>query len=232
MRLKSVSTAQVHLYKLDQIPFQKLVTQKWVDELGSLLSFGSAQVAQDISRGETSILCEGGSVETDDGVISISRLAIEDRRILLNVAGTSDDARFALSQLEQFLSDVAGVDPEAFESPVLTAHDSQIVAELDFHYLRLISDSAWNYISQTGSGIASSDFATATLVPAKLAFYVEYEPVNKKLSEYRISLVRKELTLEPRKGYPLDERVFYSKAPFDTGSHQQFLVDLEALLSS
>ena len=74
---------------------------------------------------------------------------------------------------------------------------------------------------------ASSEVAGAEVRPVSLQFEVRYLVSDKSLSEQRINLVPKELSVGPRKGTTLADQVYYSKAPFDTDTHVKLLEELE-----
>lgn len=231
MKLRSVRVVQVLVFRSDQIPLQRLIARSNLEELGSRFSFSNTQLAQQIDAGTRAVVLEGGSFESDLKRIAIPRLVIDDRRILVAVEGSSNDAKLLYFPIVEFLAKLDGVGVEQFDEPVIRSEESEVVAELDFSFDMLVAPGFWKFMTTEVAKTATTRFAGATLMPAHLSFYVEYQSLDDTLEKYQIILTRKEFTLEPRSGVPIQDQVYYSKAPFDTETHVKVLSEIEANLS-
>jgi hypothetical protein len=231
MKILNTRISQVLLMKFDEIPLDKLVQAKHLQSLAELFHFREANVGRN-PEGAIIIIAEYGMYEDQGGEVPIRTIILEERRIQLK--GVEADSRIAyqiVSVLKNFLAEVAEVSISGFLDPIVVAEDSEIIAKLDFPYYSLISPGLREFIEQDAVEAASLDIAEVDFKLAQLGFNVEYLVTDKTLSDYRISLSRKEFKLEPRKGYPLSEQVYYSKAPLATDKHLGLIEILESRLS-
>lgn len=231
MNIRTTRVSQILLLRPDQIPIRRLASRVNLAEITSLFGFGTSQVVEQAPGGETAVLFEGGALDHQGRGISISRLAIEERRILLTVEGSSGDAELVYASLANYLAKLAEFPSEGFDPPLLKSEESEIVAQLAFPFSDLVSPALWNFMVTDIAKAATFHYAEAKVIPAHLSFYVEYFPRDESLSQYRISLIRKEISLEPRMGFPVEEQVYFSKAPFDTDSHADLLSRIEGRLA-
>jgi hypothetical protein len=222
---------QAYLYPSDYIPFYKLVAPANLQQLKALFNFGQGLVGQDQAETPSVNLALGifRSGETD---IPVLRLGIEDRKFLIDVEGTSQDAYAVFDALVAQVARLAGVPADKFSNPIILAEDSEIIARLDFSADRLLSPELAQFASRDLSGRTTSHIASSSVKLGQVAFVVQYHPPDLALDDKRVSLARKEFTLGPRPGYPLEDRTFYSKAPVDSNTHVALLTSLNDMLSA
>jgi hypothetical protein len=157
---------------------------------------------------------------------------LEDRRFLIKLGGSSDDANAFFDSLAGYLADEAGHIEDHFLRPIVHAEESEIAVQLGFHFEELLSKTYMRFINSEVPKEANSDLAEASIRPVSLRFHVDYLVRDHSLPEQHISLNPKEFTVEPRRGYPLKDAVYYSKAPFSTGRHIKLLQELEQVIMS
>lgn len=232
MKTKSMTITQILIFDYDQIPLRKLISRRNLTELGSLFEFSNAQVAEDISEGKKAVILDGGTLENETEPVAIPRVVVEERRILLSVDGSSKQADQVYEHLGKFLAALAGLEATEFQEFRHKSEESEVVAELDFAFERLVSNPVWEFMRTEIPAAASTEIFSTSTVPAHFSFFVEYQPTDEWLSSHRISLARKEFSLEPRIGHPLEEQIYFSKAPLDTEAHLSLLGRIEDLLSN
>jgi hypothetical protein len=230
MNIDSLKITQIILVRFDEIPLNKLIHRPNLERLAKFFKFNNAEATQ-VNAENAAILYQHGVHRNDSGEHIISRLVLENRRILLEMDGTSKDADAFFASLTSFLADLAGRTEGKYLQPIVKSEESEIIARLEFPIEKLISPTYLHFVESIVASEASSDIAEATVKPASLAFNVEYLVKDSSLSDYRISLSQKEFTVEPRRGYPLADQMYYSKAPFDTNTHIELLEELEKTIS-
>lgn len=232
MEVISTKVSQVLLMRFDEVPLVRMTQTKHLQGLSELLKFGEANIAQDL-EGAVIVVAEHGMLESPDGEYPIRRLILEERRIqLVELDADSTIANQAMDSLRSYLAQVAERPSAGFLQPIVTAEESMVVVKMQFPFGALLSPVLERFIENDMKEAASSEIADAELNPIQVSYRVDYHVTDKSLSDYRISLSRKKFSLEPRKGYPLSERVYFSRAPLSTEKHLDLLESLEAGLVS
>jgi hypothetical protein len=219
---------QVLLMRFDEIPLSLLIQRSTLSRLTALFEFNEIEVAQS-QAGKQIVNAQVGVFRNDVGDRPISKLVLEERRILLDLEGTSIDADKVISKLRQFLAEVASRSDTEFLQPIVKAEESEVVARLEFPAERLFAPELVRFIEDEFTHAASSDKARAVISPAQVLFLVQYKTADLQLDDYRIGLSRKEFILGPRPGLPLTEQIYASKAPVDTATHLRVLEELEKI---
>jgi hypothetical protein len=231
MEIINTSISQVILTRFDEIPLDKLVQSKHLEGFKNLFHFREANVGQN-PEGAIIIIAEHGMYVRNGEEVPIRTIILEERRLqLIGVEAGSAIAYEIVESMKGFLAELAEVPLTGFLDPIVVAEDSELIARLDFPYSSLISPALMDFIEQDAVEATTLNIADADYKFAQLAFNVEYFVTDKKLSDYRISLSRKEFRLEPRKGYPLSDQVYYCKAPLATDNHIELITALENRLS-
>ncbi len=228
MKILNQKISQIVLLQHDQLPFLKLLNTKNVSTLVSKYRFSGFQPVQDTDGNIVGINFGAGLFLTDQKTeLAIARLAIEARRIIIEVEGTSADAVAFFRELRTFLAELAASNDENFLKPILVAEESEITASLNFPADKLISPNFYNFVQANVIAQGSNELAKASLGSITTSFQIDYTPNDDSLSKRRITLNRKDFLLQSAIGHPLSDRVFQSKAPFDTKTHIELLSDIE-----
>jgi hypothetical protein len=225
MNIKLTKATKVVLVPFDEIPLSNLLPQEHLERLGRLFGFRNVEIAK--TAGQVGIVFEHGVFDTELHSRAIDKLEISERKIVLTVEGTSENADELLAELEAHLLDLSNAEGEQLLHPILESHESEIVAQLDFSVEDLLSPTYFDFVRNTVQQEANSDIASATIQPVTLQFRVDYLLKDESIQEQRISLSPKVFSLEPRRGSLLADRIYYSKAPFDTDTHLRLLKELE-----
>jgi len=227
MEIRKTVVHHVLLFRFDEIPFSLLIQQNHAEKIVALFDFGQIGVTPGEQAGKPKIVFQIGSLRDEFGEHAISQLAIEERKILLEIDGTTDDADRVMSRLKMHIAELAGRSDSEFLAPIVKAEESEIVARLDFSADKLISPALLRLVEANTSRMEYKGLATARANLERVSFVVQYLTDDLKLDDHRIALSRKEFMIGPRPGFPLSEQIYYSKAPVDTMTHRAILEELE-----
>ena len=97
MELIKTTSHQILLFKFDEIPFGRLVQKSSVTKLAELFDSGLVNVSDD-----GAINISGGLYKVKNKVLPIMRIVIEDRRVLIDLEGTSPDADAVVQYLTSY----------------------------------------------------------------------------------------------------------------------------------
>ena len=230
MEIQRTTIHQVYLLRLDEVPLLKLLHPAGLQPLSALFGFGQAGVVQDQS-GTPVINLQLGAFREGELELPILRLAIEDRRILLDLEGPSDQADKVFARLAEHLRVLSGRADDAFLRPIVKAQESEVVCRLSFQWDRLLSHRLTDFVARNLHEATGSKHAASSAKLGQIMFVIQYETEGLALDDQRVSLSRKEFIIAPRPGYLPTERVYYSKAPVDTSSHLALLHELDSLFA-
>lgn len=222
-----LSVTQYYLYAPGRVPFAHLSTRQALDTFRTAFAFREASPL--LSGVE--LVFEGGAAQSPEkGLVTIRRLHIGDRRILLDVAAESATAE-AVSALVH--AQVAKLDPTdrfASSKPVSVRQETTCTALLDVAWDRFLNPALVQFLEKTFARVASDDEATVTLNTLKLRFLYDYQVQSAAVRQYGITLAPKPLIVEPVVDTPLTEQRYFTTSPTDSATHLKLLADLEKSL--
>lgn len=234
MDIYKITTSYIVLVHHYELPFLKLASGKSLENLGKAFDFQGAEVIQDTNTGKINkLLLRNGAFHTSDETqVVISGLEIEERKIVINTESSSDYSKEVYENLVLTLKELADFPKKSFLDPIIIAHESQLIAHLRFHVSSLLSKSYLEFIQSSVYGSAGTEFANVTISPLIMAFEVNFQVKDNYLNQHRIALARKQFSVQPAIGHPVDEQIYYSSAPVDTLAHLKLLEDLEETMAA
>jgi len=236
MKLLQSHSTKIILVKQNQVPINKVLSPKYVEELRNLFRFGGATLLQDPTTNMSGVTYTNGLYKTSEGKeISIPSLTIEARKIGFQLDGSSGEGDIVYSVLKKFLSDLVEIGQEALLSPVITVDETEILSQLQFSAHKLFSTTLFSHMSENllnKASETSNNLAKAKLGNVSAHFQIDYEPVDFALfADSRININRKEFVIQIAAGYGINDNVFATKAPLRTDLHMELLQDLEKALA-
>jgi hypothetical protein len=222
----------IRLIQLGEGPYLRLLQVSSLERIKEKFGFGPKADVQQQEGHAPMIRFTLGEIEIGElRTVTISRLVIEPRKVILEVEGSSDEAETVYETLVDTLVQLTGVETKIFENPLLKTDESVIVAEMSFPAEALFVPELYEAITTTVAKEGGFESAKAHAMPATMAFEVEYLPTDMTMIERRIGLSRKELSIRPKPGYELSEQVYESKAPLPTAVHLRLLDMIESRLT-
>ncbi len=223
---------QIILVHHNEIPLVKIASGPNLLKIANTLQFNKKEVLQDGNTGNVlSIQLNLGLFSSeDDREIAIKKLVLEERRILIEVEGSSSDADQFFNKLKHLIDEIGENFSEDFLTPIIKSEESEIVLNLGFPISKLINPTYLEFVRSKIPQKAKMEYADTRVTPFTLTFQVDYDVKDTSISEHRIGLSRKEFSVQPAIGYPIDEQIYYSRAPFSTEVHLDILRELENFL--
>jgi hypothetical protein len=230
LKMKDISelkVKQIRIFAADRIPFATLRTALGQKSLAELFSW--SEIGANPATGE--LIYNAGVLQPATGKpIVVDSLQINDRRIVLEVAGETAHAGIVYSGLAELLAryDLGGRWKDA--EPVVLVHETSCVVTMDFEWSSLLS-APFLCFTQRMIPALSSEAAAANIIGIKCGIIFSYALKDQTIREHGISLSNKPFSVEPRVNTPLSERRYFTSSPTDSDTHMDLLRKLEAAMS-
>lgn len=218
--VQNLQAALVAIYPAASFPVIRVAAGSRVEKLRDTFAFGAAEVTP---AGEA--IFQRGRLLTDGDEIIIQNLQFDDRRVVVGVAGSSEQSDRVLEALEGIL--FAGSERLA---PLLVVYEASCTAELDFDWQCLFNEKIVSFIEDDVRSSASVLGIKPRIPIAGLAISMAYETPSD-LSEYSITLSPKSLSIGLAPKSPPAKRKFLFTSPSRTEEHLRLLETLEKTLT-
>src|SRR5688500_10856505 len=144
--VSDLETTQIHLYAAGQIPYKQILTRESVELIRN--SFGFREPSG--VPGVTELIFEGGKVNLGGfGDVTITRIHLGERRIILSVAGNSAAADQLFVVLRSMIS---GMEPaRGFDkmNPITFKQETSCVARLDIGWEEFLNPRFVEFLKST-----------------------------------------------------------------------------------
>jgi len=233
MEIQQQRSTLIVLVQFNQIPLSKFINPENLRSFNARYKFASIEPVQDPATGNfPAINLITGLYNTKEAYeIAISRLGVEERKIVIHMDGPSEHAHNFFNELRTFLAGLAGVDDKDYLSPIILTEESEIISQLNFPIQKLIAPKLQDFAFNSIVEMANLEVADASIGSISVEFKIDYLPKDNLLNERRITLARKDLVLQLAVGHRIEEQIYASKAPFDTNTHIQILAELEKTIN-
>lgn len=230
--IRDFKVTQTRLYKADEIPFRTLFGTSAENRLRSEFRLSRLPVPPNLSPlGQVSLFFINGEFAVGSRVVFIDQLAIEKRRIILTVTGSSHDCDSVYARLKDVLREVETRIPPFDYEPLVVAQESACVVELDAPISGLFSESRVEKLVHVASSITDSHGCQLRLFPSSVRIRVKYEVLPAKLGNGHINLVEKDIIIELREGTSLEENTYFIASPNSSESHLKLIEAIENAFS-
>ncbi len=228
--ISELAVTQIRIFPVDVIPLGIITTKSCVEKIRDALSMGEIETRPFI-EGKNIIIFRRGELKTENGLIVVSKVEVESRRIIVEVEGTSKEATQVYEVLLSSLSAVASLSLESLRMPLLTAETTRCVVTLDFTFDTLFSNVFIEFLNSRVEKEASDKIAKGSVRPLVAAAEITYQIRDKALIDNNISMNPKQFTIAPRAGVPSDTRKYVISSPFDSDTHLRLVADLNKAIA-
>ena len=232
--ITNLTVTQIRVFPVDVVPLSHIGTKTCIERIRQDLSVSEIGPVPMIGGPGPIVFLKGEIKQKDkvvDKVVVINRVAVEPRRILLEVVGTSNHANQVYDALLSSMHAAAKIDLETLRAPLLMAETTQCVATLDFNFESLFSAAFMQVLSNRLKKEATSKVARGSVAPVLAEAEISYEIKDASLTQNRITMSPKKFTIAPRAGTPLESRRYLLSSPFDSDTHLEVFRELEEAIT-
>ena len=223
MRIIDLRSTLIDLFPVDSLDLTSLMLNSFSNAI--IQKYGCSKLNIPSPSGNIGLVFSLGQLEIEGKTKVIDRIVIEERRIIVTIGGSSDDARILMKNLLSLI--------ESFETrhevrpiiPVIEIDESQSTVELAIDFHRLLAGSISANISEVLGSLTNvaPPSMRAAITPSALRFKIRYLGENEDLRKHSISMADKYVSIEAREGIGIDARIFFASAPVKSDSLLEFL---------
>ncbi len=215
------------LYSPDSVPWAQLLLPTNIGQLTERYRFNGVRQMEAVGGGGTvQLICTGGQFSSSGTMQAVQQLIIEANVAQCQVAGNTEDAEAFLGNLEHFFEEV---DPakKGLLNQYTRTYQTVAIARLNVPFDAMLSDKMQQYLAENVIPKLQIRDAKAHVKLANLSWQVIY---NSEGADYMY--LPKVLTIEPRAGSKLSDRIYYTFSPTDFETHKKLLEEFETVLGS
>jgi len=228
--IKGPTVTQIRIFPQDAIPYTDLAIRKNFDQFREKFSFSKTEIPFPFYElGAPKIInLSGGSITVDDESILINSLNFDERKIVFIIEAPSDKADKAFNIIGEELRDIDRYKNFSASNYLVKTEETECTVHLNIDYHRFFSRQFISFIKK--SVAKHSEQPLRKLALKSLCFEISFEQ-RKTLEDVRISIVPKPFTIEPRFATREEDKIFYTRSPYDSETHLRLLKELESLFT-
>lgn len=224
--ITDLRVTQIRVFPVDVVPLNKITTKSCTEKIKDSLSVSEIEVGPFIDSASPLVFGRG-EIKRGNAIIVINRIAIEPRRIIVEVLGTSKEAGQVYEALLSSINTAADIDVEELRVPLLVAEITQCIATLDFRFEALFNSSFIDFLDSRVKKEATNKMAKSLIRPLVAEVEINYQVEDETLTKNKISMSPKRFIIAPRAGTPLDARRYFLSSPFSSDTHLRLIRYLE-----
>lgn len=232
--IKIVTSRRAYEFRPDDLRLSALCIKPVQEQIQNLFQFQSGIMGTPMGTfGEVPVTYPPGLVfnmgillTPDEQLVPIRLLHFEQRRVVIDVAGTSSALTPIFERLQQFLADLHAPDGSpVIGEPERVLDYSVIIAQFPFSLDAMFASPLRKLFAKVISAKGSSEeLAMAS------TFVMQMNPVGQEMARIASPEDSFAFTFGPRLGTKPEERIYLSCAPLDSDAHLSYLNELEASL--
>ncbi|HZU66642.1 MAG TPA: hypothetical protein VFA09_05130 [Ktedonobacteraceae bacterium] len=234
-QVKIITSRRAYEFQPDDLRLSALSTKPVQEQVQSLFRFQTSVMGSPIPTfGDVPATYPPGFVfdmgvwiAADQHLVPIRFLHFEQRRIVIDVAGTSSAITDIYERLNQFFAELRAPDGSPIiGEPKGILDYSEITAKYPFSLDILLAEPFRELLKATFPRAVDKK---NVMIPA---FGIQFYPDDQELQAMPIPGDVRVLTFTLRVGTNPDEHIYFSGAPLDSDTHLRYLSDLEAKLTT
>lgn len=234
--IKIVASRRAYEFRPDDLRLSALCIKPVQEQIQNLFQFQSALMGTPIATfGEVPATYPPGLVfnmgmllTPNEQLVPIRLLHFEQRRVVIDVAGTSSALTPIFERLRQFLADLHTPDGSpVIGEPEQVLDYSVITAQFSFSLDAMFASPLRKLFAKVNSTTGSSEELALSST-----FVMQTNPVGQEIARVASPEDSFAFTFAPRAGTKPEEHIYLSSAPLDSDAHLSYLNELEASLRS
>jgi len=226
--IKDLHVSQVRIFPEGTIPYEVLSLPERFKQLKDRYHFGVGEIPipLHVPNSPRLMIFQMGEAKIENKSTIIDRLQFEGRKIVLEVAASSNIANAVFLDFACLINEMAGDDLLSEEKGLIKTEETRCHVTLEIDYWDLFSNETKRFLSEVLPKVF--DHPVAATNPTKLTFEIIFKQDFDLFQKHKIHLVPKPLTIEPREGVPFDDHVFHTCSPFNSEAHLRLVEALES----
>lgn len=231
--IKGPTVTQIRIFLQDTIPYTDLAIGKNFDQFKQKFFFAKAEIPFPFYEpGAPKVIkFSGGSVNIDNESFLIKSLNFDERKIVLIIEASSDRADRVFDAIGEELK---GIDRYKNFSPsnyLIKTEETECAVHLDIDYCRFFSRKFLSFVKKSITKYPQQPLSKVRKVTLKsLSFEISFKQ-DEILEDMRISIVPKPFVIEPRVATREEDKIFYTRSPYDSETHLRLLRELESFFT-
>lgn len=226
--IKDLHVSQVRIFPEGTIPYEVLSLPDRLKQLKERYRFGAEQIPfpLQVPNAPKLMIFQMGEAKIENKSTIIDSLQFEGRKMVLEVAASSDIANTVFLDISRLINEMAGDDLLNEEKSLIKTEETRCNVSLEIDYWDVFSNEMKRFVSDILPKMF--DRPVAATNPNKLTFEITFTQDFTLFQKQKIHLVPKPLTIEPREGVPFDEHVFFTCSPFESETHLKLIEAFES----
>ena len=230
--IRELKNVQIRIFPADEIYFQGILRTSSIKVILEKYSFKSVPtVPEGIPIPIRVIQFENGEFGYKNKNYLVTRLAIEERRIIIEIEAKSGISDAFFRELHDLLLGLDLRETKPTYKPLLKSEETTCVTELDFSMLEFCKGTTLSQFQEKLVKHTPSHGSKLNAYIRSIRFRIGFLTLPLELKERRITLSDKEFILEVREKTSPEDKIFLSSSPTDTETHIMLLKELEKLIS-
>lgn len=228
--IQDLRVTQIRIFPADTIPYEAFSVSEKLKQVREFFHFSNTQIPFPLlAPGPKVILFESGQFDLKARNLIINRLNLEDRKLVLEIMGSSDEADAIFENIASYINSISGKDRLNEKNCLIKTQETSCLAFLELDFWEVFSGEMKKFIKNELS--RALKFPALSINPKKLSFEITFKTPDS-LQEEGITISPKEITIEPRAGIPFKKSIFSTHSPFDSDTHLNIIQTFENFLTS
>jgi len=221
-----MSSTEIRIYPQDIIPYDLFLLDENIKIFQSTFNISKQDLPIPSLEGIQKLLVfTRGKIQRPNKPIVILSMQFEDRKIIIQTKGDSNDTKYTFEKLFEFFKNIDSSKSYDPDLEIIRTFETKSVVKIDISFDKFLSPKMNKYLRE----IRRKEKDTISeIAPAKFQFLVMFKQDQTLFDKSKISLSSKPLVLEPREGHHHSEKIYFFSSPTDSKKHLELLHELVA----
>lgn len=220
-------SSEIRIYPQDTIPYDSFLLDESIKIFQSTFNITRQAIPIPIidEASQKNMLFLHGNIYNSEKSIVILSIQFEDRKIVIQLKGDSEDTRFVFEKIFEYFKTITPGKNYDADSAIIKTYETKSIVKVDVAFDNFLSPKMNRFLK---SIIRKEKNKISEISLGKLQFHVSFKQDQKLFDRSNIYLSSKQLIIEPRQGHHHSERIYFCSSPTDSKKHMEMLDDLDA----
>lgn len=222
--ISNITAEQIRVFDLDALPSRFIVIPSVVNKITERYR---STLGQNPAQPAIPSLHFNGGEFIHKKITPINSITFEERRVLLSVLGTSEEADLLFEDLRKTISEVLG-SSIAFSPPIIKSDQTSCFATFKVDIHNFFSKPFLNFCEKNLQEFNHFPKTQISTQPFSLKVEISYQINDPVLINSNISVSSKHLIIERRLQTPPEKNMYFVSSPFDSNTHLKLIDEIES----